>query len=230
MPGRARSSRRPPGGRTSRRNRARRGEDERRRVPRRRLAEARRTLWTFIQPDRRRQCSSQPPASLETTNETLGRRPSGGRRGIVPARLRPLVAANAFQNGARVLGIRRGTLSRLTLKPPSSPRPVEQVEDHRWSSGRARVAVGRDPARGPAHQENRWEAGPAHAKFCSSPRPQRITRPAPARVCLARAGGRAVLQPLKAASRQYTGSSIWNGPQRWLTRSGTSPRGPSGWP
>jgi alpha-1,6-mannosyltransferase len=33
------------------------------------------------------------------------------------------------------------------------------------------------------------------------------------------AGGRAALRPLSAAGHQFTGGSIWNGPQRWVARS-----------
>jgi hypothetical protein len=34
-------------------------------------------------------------------------------------------------------------------------------------------------------------------------------------------GGRAALKPLSAAGKQFTGGSIWNGPQRWVARSKT---------
>jgi hypothetical protein len=34
-------------------------------------------------------------------------------------------------------------------------------------------------------------------------------------------GGTAALRPLKDAGRQFTGGSIWNGPQRWVTRAKT---------
>ena len=37
-------------------------------------------------------------------------------------------------------------------------------------------------------------------------------------VAFSLAGGRAALRPLRAASQQFTGASIWNGPQRWEAR------------
>ena len=93
------------------------GEDERRRVPGRRLAKgADHPPARSSRPDVAGGCSSQPLGLARDTNETLRQalRPEVVEE-VVPAGPRPLVAGERLPEGATFSGLRRGTLSRLTL-------------------------------------------------------------------------------------------------------------------